>query len=378
MRRIAETLCAALLAASLAGCASAPGGPRAAGSPGALAALAMPAAAGLETAPVPPAPAEVIALTPEMRRFVERAVARDTSEMRRTRALARAILSPGTLGVRYDAAGTRTAAETFRAQAGNCLSLSLLFAAMARELGIDATFQEVRVAPQWDRRGNTVFSTRHINVVGELGHAMDYEMDFYPELARGGIGRRPLTDAEAVGQYYNNMAAEHLAAGELASAYVYLVTAIEVAPRLDYAWTNLGVLYQRNGQMQAAEAALRHALRLDRRNTSAMSNLARLLRAGGDAEESSALVRRLQRLQRRNPYYQFALAEQAEHRGELDAALAHLDRAIELKPGERLFYDRAAAIARRAEDAERRSAYLAAATALGEAAESERRPGIRF
>jgi hypothetical protein len=89
-------------------------------------------------------------------------------------------LHPELLGTDYDARRTGTAEEALRSRAGNCLFLSILFVAMARELGVDARFQQLEVMPEWDMEGDVLFAARHVNVYGRLHGRSEYVTDFYP------------------------------------------------------------------------------------------------------------------------------------------------------------------------------------------------------
>ncbi|MEO0615573.1 MAG: tetratricopeptide repeat protein [Pseudomonadota bacterium] len=296
----------------------------------------------LSEAPGPRPPEDILALTDDMRRFVARNVSRHVDVERRIRQLTSAVLHPGTLGIAYHDRMTRTAAETFETANGNCLSLSILFVALAREAGIEARFYEVNMVPEWTLAGDVVFATRHVNVGGRITAGTTYVMDFSPYVARREVGRQRLTDEEAIAQYYNNIGANYLAQGSIVAAYRHFVAGIEMAPRISFLWSNLSVVYSRNGQADAAEWALRRAVAIDGRNTSAMSNLARVLRERGATEEAEALAAKIDGAQRDNPYYQFALGERHLAESEFSDALKRLQRAISLEPGEPLFYRKAA------------------------------------
>lgn len=299
----------------------------------------------LAATPPPRAAEDILALTEDMRVFVSRNVNRHVDVERRIRQLTSAVLHPGTLGIRYHDHMTRTAAETFDTANGNCLSLSMLFVALAREAGIDARFYEVNVVPEWTLAGDVVFAARHINVGGRISAGSTYVMDFSPYVARRELRRRMLSDDEAIAQYYNNVGANHLARGDLVAAYRQFTAGIALSPRTGFLWSNLSVVYSRNGQPEAAEAALRTAIAMDPGNTSAMTNLARVLRARGAAAEAEALDARVAGAQRENPYYQFALGERDLAEARFEAALERLQRAIALEPGEPLFYRKAAVAA---------------------------------
>ena len=323
----------------LGGCATAP---RQSLDPGELPALAGLDAAALAAAETPRPIDEVLTVNDDMRAFVGRVVPDRASRENKMQRLARAVLHPGTLGLDYLEGATRTAQEAFDTASGNCLSLSLLFVALAREAGLDAHFYQVRVVPEWKLEGDVVFAARHINVGGRIGPRSTYVMDFSPYVVRRQLSRHQLTDDEAFAQYYNNLGADFIATGDLPSAYLHFRAGLELAPSLSYLWSNIAVVYSRNGQPDVAELALRRAIGLDEDNTSAMTNLAGLLRARGRDTEAEQLVAAVERAQRRNPYYHYALGERAIAREDYLGALTMLRQAISLQPEEILFYERAA------------------------------------
>jgi hypothetical protein len=68
------------------------------------------------------------------------------------------------LQLEYDSAMTRNAAQTFEARAGNCLSLAIMTAALARELNLPVQFQQIEVDEVWSRAGNLYFASNHVNL----------------------------------------------------------------------------------------------------------------------------------------------------------------------------------------------------------------------
>ena len=65
----------------------------------------------------------------------------------------------------YAGGHSTVAADTWRNQRGDCLSLSIMTLALARALDLDAHVQEVRVPPTFDRRGSMEFLNAHVNVL---------------------------------------------------------------------------------------------------------------------------------------------------------------------------------------------------------------------
>lgn len=342
--------------------------------PGELPDLAGVTAEALAAAEQPRPIEQVMRVTPEMRDFVERVLPGRASREQRMQRLARAVLHPGTLGLEYNEGATRTAEEAFDTANGNCLSLSLLFVALAREAGLDAHFHQVQVVPEWKLEGDIVFAARHINVGGRIGPRATYIMDFSPYLVRRQLSRQRLTDDAAFAQYYNNLGADYLASGDLVSAYLHFRAGLQLAPSLSYLWSNVAVAYSRNGQPAVAETALRRAIELDADNTSAMTNLASLLSARGATDEAAAMMGDVERAQRRNPYYHYALGERAIAREDYRGALTLLRQAISLQPEEILFYQRAAETAAQLDDRALSESYRRKAEELtGDRRETERR-----
>lgn len=293
--------------------------------------LAPPAAATLV------AEDEVLLVSPEMQAFLDRHVARGAGPVSRLRQLARAILDEKSLGLTYDEA-TRTAAETFSARRGNCLSFSNMFLAMARRAGLRAHYQEVDTPPDWTLRNEVLVLNRHVNVLVATGRGGDHVVDFNLDRFQSSDGLRRISDARALAHYDNNVAVERMQKGDAATALLYFRRALRRDPSFSPAWTNLGILFLRKGYPAHAEAAYLQALRADERDLVAMSNLASLYERTGDHERAAGYRRRVIAHRDRNPYYRFQLARDAVLARDYGAAIGHLEYAIGRKKNEDRFY----------------------------------------
>src|SRR5262245_38276080 len=102
-------------------------------------------------ATVPPAEeVDVLGLSDPMRAFVA-ANGRDVQvDWLRMRRLVEGMHKSGFLDLNYENDRTFTAAETFDARSGNCLSFTNLFVALARSMKLAAEYQVVDVPPIWD------------------------------------------------------------------------------------------------------------------------------------------------------------------------------------------------------------------------------------
>lgn len=279
---------------------------------------------------------EVLEVSPEMRDFLDAHVTRAAGRALRLRELAYAIIHDRAFKLEYDET-TRTASGTFHTRRGNCLSFSSMFVAMARQVGLDARYQEVDIPPDWSLRNDVFILNRHVNVLVDLRLEGQRVVDFNMEDFRASYDRRTISDARARAHFYNNMAVERMQGDDVTSALLYFRKAIHDDPRFSPAWTNLGILYLRQGRPAYAEAAYLEALKADGRDLVAMSNLASLYERRGDRKRAAAYRKRVIDHRQHNPYYRFQLARQAFAAHDYDTAIGHLKYAIRMKKSEEQF-----------------------------------------
>lgn len=301
--RLLAWLTAVSLAGCLLGCASAP--------PAADAKLLLNDQAFAASPDIISADA-VMAPSPDMLQFAGRLKAQ-TPRLRDLRsALMDAIYRSDSLQLRYDTIFTRTAAQAFEARAGNCLSLMLMTAALAKELGLQVTYQSVLSEDSFSRHDALVFASGHVNLVlgrsitggSHIAHDADREMtvDFLPNQNLGAQRVMSITEAAVRAMYMNNRAAELLGDGKTTSAYWWAREALLQDPRFLPGINTLGVVYLREGQSQQAEAVFRYVLQRDPRQTSALTNLVRVLTAQGRSDEAAPWAAKLAALQPDPPF----------------------------------------------------------------------------
>jgi len=290
-----------------------------------------------EASPAPVAAGDVLALSPEMRDFLDAHVNRAGSGNVKLQQLATAIIDEDVFGVTYDDR-TRTATETFRTRRGNCLSFSTMFLAMAREVGLNVQYQEVEIPPDWTLDNDTYVLNQHVNVFVDLDLAGTRVVDFNIADFRASYPMRRIADTRALAHYYNNVGVERMQAGDTASALAYFRSAIAADEHaFSPSWVNLGTLYLRNGHPAHAEAAYLQALRTDESDLVAMSSLARLYERQGDRERAAAYRKRVVHHRNLNPYYRYELARRAYSDQDWDAAIGHLKYAVRKRPKEDRF-----------------------------------------
>jgi len=281
---------------------------------------------------------EVLAVSPEMRAFLNDNVRLKTTIGVRMNTLIDAIIDKETFGLEF-VEKTRTASELFEYRGGNCLSFSNMFVAMARWANLEASFQEVQIPPDWSLQNDVFLLNRHVNVFVDLGPLDDRVVDFNIDDFKSSYNQRKISDARARAHYFNNMGVESMQAGDTTSALGYFHKAIAENDRqFSPAWTNLGTLYSRNGHPEYAEAAYLLALRVDGGDLVAMSNLAGFYEQQGDEEHAALYRKRVMDHRRENPYYRYQRARDAYAAEDYGTAISNLKYAIREKKNEDEFY----------------------------------------
>lgn len=249
-------------------------------------------------------------------------------------------------GFEYRDNDTRTAAETYNDRAGNCMSLVLLTAALADELGVDVEFQDIEVPPVWDKQGNFYLINGHVNLRLLPGIARDtvfvskkaIQVDFLPERAVRGFQKIKVNKQTVLAMYYNNVAAESLVAGDYDRAYGLLKLGIEQAPDYVPGLNTLAVLYRYKGLDEQAEQLYKLALEVSANNINALYNYAILL-SSQDRLDEWAEVHKVLELERiGNPYYYYDMAQQAYFDREYQDALIWYKRAVDKADYRHEFY----------------------------------------
>ncbi len=272
---------------------------------------------------------QVFALSEAMKHYVRFDIAAQLRREGSARGLINALYRRDQLRLDYDSAATRNAAQAFDARKGNCLSLVLMTAAFAKELGLQVTYQTVASEETWTHSRGIAFLSTHINVTlgpraitarsgFDAGHSLT--VDFLPSEDLRGQRIQPVSEDTVVAMYMNNRAAESLSRGLTDEAYWWARAAIVQAPHLPSAYNTLGVVYMRHGDMKAAEDVFGFLLRRDPHDKQALSNLATMLETLGRLGESSAARAVLAQLEPYPPFHFFRLGMTAMEHGDFKTA----------------------------------------------------------
>jgi tetratricopeptide (TPR) repeat protein len=226
------------------------------------------------------------------------------------------------LRLEYDAARTKNAAATFASRTGNCLSLVIMTAAFAKELGVPIAYQAAYLDDTWSRAGNLLIASGHVNIT--LGRRLfdsktprdlsPMTIDFLPAEDLRGLRTRDVGETTIVAMYANNRAAEALADGRLDDAYAWAAASVRRDPGFAGAYNTLGVIYLRHGDFVQAERAFERVLAGDAKDTRALANLAETYGRQGRLEDAQAVRLRLAALEPYPPYHFFDLGMAAARR----------------------------------------------------------------
>jgi tetratricopeptide (TPR) repeat protein len=282
---------------------------------------------------------DLLAIDQEMREFVQLYTGGVRNRRQRLMMLHRAITGAATLNLEYDPFAQGSAQEVFHRGSANCLSYANLFVALAREAGLQASYQWLEVRPQWTRMGERVMVGLHVNTMVKLAGGGEYMVDIDPLPSRDIAGTQKMSDADAQALYHSNIAMDALAEEDLEQAWLHGVRALQISPEMPHLWVNLGAIYRMAGQHREAESSYLYALRLDPWDRSAMNNLVVLYQIEGRDEDRDYWDVRVAHYRDGNPYYHAWLGDRATEEGDWAAALQHYEEAVERLPNDsRLLY----------------------------------------
>jgi len=291
---------------------------------------------------------DLFAASDDMKRYIDDAIAEPARVKGRQQALIDALYSSGQLKLEYDTEMTRNAAQAFAARSGNCLSLVIMTASFAKELGLTVEYQKVFVDDTWARTGDIYLSIGHVNLTlaprktdqGGVGYRVGVKpresdsmtVDFLPPADLRTLRTRVIGEEIIVAMYMNNRAVEALARGQADNAYWWARAAVARTPEFLMPYNTLGAIYRRHGNPQEAEQVLSHVLDREPRNTQAMSNLIPVLTDLGRVEAAQRLAARLEELDPEPPFSHFNRGMAAMRAGDPRTAKDEFAREVARDP----------------------------------------------
>ncbi len=298
-------------------------------------------------------PDDVFAIDQTMQNYLEKEVIPKAKKSSLQRALFDALTSTEHLKLDYDSEKTKNAREAFAAKNGNCLSLVILTAALAKHLDVKVHFQDVQVPQLWGRNNNLQFAVNHVNIIlGSIRPFYDDPLagpakmrsadtrfqdelmliDFIPTENLRLQRARPIDSDTILAMYFNNRAFELLSSQQVDEAYWAIRAALTIAPSYQTSLNTLGVIYRRHGDLASAEKIFRDLHNSNTSNTIVLSNLVETLNANGKVAEATQFNLLLHRLQKVAPFEYFDQGMLAMARKDYDAARRLFEKEIDLNP----------------------------------------------
>ncbi|UAA38451.1 tetratricopeptide repeat protein [Paraneptunicella aestuarii] len=291
-------------------------------------------------------PEQIFALNDDAKRFVARRLLGEKDPAERIDKLLKAIFDHSDINLYYLNNANTIAADTFDNKVANCLSMSIMTYALAKEADLNVDFQEVQIPEYWTRRDGYSFLNGHINVrlTPKVGKDQYYFsatgkiVDFYP-LARK--QHFPQNDAKVnriIAMFYNNKGADALIQKDFTQAYAYFRSAILSDLSFQSSWTNLGTLYRMTEHYDWAEKTFLHAIKLDENDLTVWENLALLHKRLNRFDKADKIMARIEEKRKANPYYHYILGEEMLDKEEWEQAITHYKRAIRIDNSKHMFY----------------------------------------
>jgi Tfp pilus assembly protein PilF len=311
---------------------------------------------------------EVFRLSEPMQHYLRANLAAPAKAHGRARMLYSALFNEMQLKLDYDAEQTRTAAQAFDSRSGNCLSLVIMTATLAKALGLEVNFHGVQIEENWLRQDDFYFSTGHVNVsIGQSPEIVSRShdpgrfliVDFMPVKRLSKMW--PLSERTITAMYFNNRAAEIMTQGNLREAYWWAKAAIEQDATLTPAYITLGVIYRRSAQPELSELVLRQVLTKNPNNIPALSNLTAVLAELKRTDELALVREQLKQLRPVEPYYFYKEGLSAMKSGDYPRARDMFLREVKRQPHNHHFHFQLAQAYLKLGDAKSATASLAKA-----------------
>jgi len=271
---------------------------------------------------------DVFEMSAAMRRYLDVDIADSLRIDGKQAGLLEALRERAKLKLEYDAARTKTAADTFADRTGNCLSLVVMSAAFAKSLDLPVSYRSAYLDESWSRSGSLLVASGHVNIT--VGRRLidaktqrdlsPITIDFLPPEAISGLRSREIGEATIVAMYANNRAAEALAAGRLDDAYAWSAESVRRDPSFSGGFNTLGVVYLRHGDLAEAARVFERVLANEPKDTRVLANLAETYARQGRKADEQAMRQRLVAIEPYPPFHFFNLGIEAMRHEDYKAA----------------------------------------------------------
>lgn len=289
---------------------------------------------------------QVFSLDDAAKEYVYREFGQIHNTTDKVETMVRSIFDRSEFNLLYVGSANTTATDTFHNRAANCLSMSIMTYALAKEAGLHVQFRHIDIPEYWTRREGVSLLNSHVNLRimpgadAKVKYLARYgmEVDFDPLSPKKQFPSFEIEKRRVLAMFYNNRGADALLKQDFLEAYAYFRAAIYTDPHFASTWINLGFLYRLQEHYDAAQRSYEQALALEPKNLTAWDNTAVLFQMTGREQEAEDIQRRVERQRLDNPYYHQMLAKHAIEQQDWNAAIRHYRRAISLDRTRHEFY----------------------------------------
>jgi tetratricopeptide (TPR) repeat protein len=265
-----------------------------------------------------------------------------TDDRLKAQAIVEAIIGMTQFSISYDWLSNKTAREVFREGRGNCLSYSNLFVGMAREVGIEAVYVDVKSIERQSREAEIVVNSGHVTAGIPQGTDV-LVIDFTKTPEREYLGAQVIDDLEAIANFYNNQGflygyfteteGREADFDPLAKELDMYRLALEVKPTFSRARNNLGVALRRRGHVQEAIAEYKRVIETDPSFPDAHSNLAAAYLQLRRPDDAVAELKIAAAESGSNAYFLSNLGVALHRLKREDEAIKAFQKALSIEPG---------------------------------------------
>ncbi len=270
-------------------------------------------------------------LDPEIKAHVEEVVGLRGDAVERMHRLRDFMSGAHELAFQYKPA-TYNANEAYRARGGDCMAYTLLFVALARDLGLPVHVVHVTQVKNYYERGGWFFVSSHV-AVGFFSGANATVIDLSKEVKQYDLAiYEAIDDSAATALFYNNVAVDHLMQGDLKGADQMLTFLHRREPAVVELTNNLGVLLNREHRYAESLALLNEGIARDPAYEPYYTNAIHAARQAGLPAVVADLEARGQRVAETDPFFLFARGMTAFEHDQFSVAARELERAADAKP----------------------------------------------
>jgi tetratricopeptide (TPR) repeat protein len=235
-------------------------------------------------------------------------------------------------GFDYQANRSLTANEAYGARQGDCMAYTNLYLGLARNLRVPAFFVHISEARNYYEKDGLYFVSSHM-AVGCALQQYTVIVDFTEQKSEYTLALYDaVDDATAAGLFYNNVAVDHLLAGDIVYSERLLTYLLQTLPHLKEAQNNLAVILMRQGRFQEALAVLQDAVTRHPEYQPLYTNAVQAAKGSGQQELAKLLEAQGERFLRRDPFFIFNRGIALYERKDFDGARAEFHKVLSHQP----------------------------------------------